>query len=198
MTASLTIQALRIAAILSVAAIAAFGTSVSVAQRGGTRIDAISRPAATRTFTSRSGAYTLRLSNHDGWRSATVVGELSRIGKTGPQPVWRKELSQPYGPRFAYISDAGAVVLVDEWRNIPSQFALMAIDPAGHLTAQYTFDKIVEALGVPRRSLSDHARVGIWMTEVPLFSSGQKSMRFKTGGRTMDLTLASGQLLVVE
>ena len=95
------------------------------------------------------------------------------------------------------VTDSGAVVLMDEWINVPSRHALMLLAPNGNELAHLGIDGLVRLLGVPRRTVSDHGRLGIWMSSAPALSADGRAVIFASGGRQLMLSLADGQVSAV-
>ncbi len=64
------------------------------------------------------------LSSADHWQTRSALAELQlRLGSE-LKPLWHKVLPQEHGPRHVLVLDSGAVVLMDEWINVPSRHAV--------------------------------------------------------------------------
>lgn len=161
-------------------------------------VDVISRPAATRVFLSPAGHYELTVSSADNWRTPRGVAELAEISGNERRLVWRQDLPHRMGPRTAVVTDSGTVVLIDEWINSPSPYALTVIDSSGKILAQYSLDQLIAALGVERRAISANARLGIWMSAAPVLSADGAAIIFRTGGRRLTVWVSDGRLSVAD
>lgn len=157
-------------------------------------MDRISRPAPIRHFVSPAGTCELSVSSADNWKTPYGVAALTRIGDKAQRVEWRTPLPHYRGPRTAVVTDAGDAVLVDEWVNSPSRHAVTVISAAGKILAEYSFDQLVALLGVERRQISAHARLGTWMSAEPVLAPDQTSIGFSVAGRHLQLQLADGRL----
>lgn len=160
----------------------------------GVVVDKISRPAPVRQFKSPAGGYEFTISSADNWKTPHGVAALVQLDGKTQRPRWNLALPHFMGPRTALVADSGTVVLVDEWINSPSRHALMVISPKGEMLADISFDELVAALGVERRDISTHARLGVWMSAAPVPSADGGSIRFAAGGRHLSIRLADGHL----
>lgn len=171
--------------------------AVSDASAGGAKTslaDRISLPAETREFRSPSDRYVFTLTTADHWKSRQAIARLSFRSGTELKNRWEKVLPQERGPRHVWVVDSGAVVLMDEWINIPSRHAVMLLAPDGRELADYGIDDIVRLLGVSRRTVADHGKLGIWMSSEPAVSDDQNSVIFRSAGRRLVLRLNDGGL----
>lgn len=155
--------------------------------------DRIVLPPERRIFSSPSGRFELTLESRDGWRSREALATM-RLLANGSQTVWHKILPHERGPRHVLVTDAGETVLVDEWINVASRYALVLLAADGGELARYGFDALVQLLGVPRRAVSEHARLGIWLSAPPSVAADGRSVRFEVAGRTLTLRLSDGVL----
>jgi hypothetical protein len=158
--------------------------------------DAISRPPAKRIFVSPAGRYKLIIENRDNWQTQEVVAALEEIVGVATRTVWQQALPHRMGPRAALVTDNGDVVLIDEWINSPSPYALSEIDVRGTTIAQYSLDQLIAALAVGRRAVSDNAHVGIWMSSPPVLRSDGASVEFRCAGKKFSLRLSDGALSI--
>src|SRR5262245_9840853 len=86
--------------------------------------DRITLPPASREFTSPSGKFVLVVSTKDSWKSPRATGELFSAGANRTL-LWSRELPQEYGPRFALVNDQGTVLMLDEWINVNTRYAIL-------------------------------------------------------------------------
>ena len=49
---------------------------------------------------------------------------------------WERELPQHHGPRQALVTKSGQVLLMDEWINVLSRYALVPMAPSGVTVAE--------------------------------------------------------------
>lgn len=143
-------------------------------------------PPAERRFGS---AFVLTIRTLDGWK--TPLGRATLVDSRG-EVRWERELPHHHGPRRVLVTLDGQVLLVDEWINVLSRYALTLIAPSGVTVAQYSGEQIISLLGVPRAAIRLNARWGPWMTTEPKLVGD--AVFFAAGGRRLVLGLADGQL----
>ncbi len=148
--------------------------------------DRIDLPPLERRFGS---GFVLTVKSLDGWK--TPLGRAMLVDARGGVK-WERELPQHHGPRQVLVTKSGQVLLMDEWINVLSRYALMLIAPSGVTMAEYSGEQIIRALGVPRAAIRLNARWGVWMTSEP--SVVGDAVFFEAGGRRLVLRLADGQL----
>jgi hypothetical protein len=156
--------------------------------------DRIVLPPERRTFGSPSGRFVLTLETTDGWRSRRALATLQLRTEAAPGTLWQQRLPHEHGPRHVLVTDAGETVLVDEWIRVPSRRALTLLAADGTEIAAYGFDALVQLLGVPRRTVADHARLGAWLSAPASVAADGRTVRFEAAGRTLVLSLADGSL----
>lgn len=162
------------------------------------RADRIALPPDRREFRSPSGNYILTLSSADHWQTRSALAQLQLRSGNELKPLWHRMLPQERGPRHVLVVDSGAVVLMDEWINIPSRHALMLLAPDGSELANYGIDDLVQRLGVSRRMVADQGRLGLWMSSAPVVSEDGSSVVFHSAHRRLILRLADGQLTAID
>jgi len=155
-------------------------------------------PPEIREFKSPSGDFVLTLSTSDHWKTRYANASLVEHDGTQSQQRWQQTLPHQHGPRHVLVTNAGAVVLADEWINIPSRRALMLIAPDGKILAQYSLDQLIETLGVSRKDITPNARHGIWLGALPAVSDDGSAVLLEAGGRHLRMSLADGALTVVD
>jgi len=153
--------------------------------------DRVDYPPKERRFVSASGVFILIVRAVDGWKTPRVAATLSKKG--GPV-LWQRELPHYHGPRRVLVTDDGHVLLVDEWINVVSRYALTLIGADGKTLASHSAEQVFSLLAVPRRAISEHARFGPWVTEGPELSADGKSALLWAGGRTLKLRLEDGRI----
>ena len=159
--------------------------------------DRISLPPEHRVFDSPSGRFRLEISTADHWKTRSATGEL-RDQKSPATPCWRQVLPQTQGPRHVLVTDQGMVLMIDSWINSPSPHALILLDINGQQRASYSIDAVISILGVARRTVTEHARLGIWLSATPALSADCSSILLASSGRKLTLKLADGSLLVAD
>jgi hypothetical protein len=150
--------------------------------------DKIDLPPVDRRFASAAGGFVLNVRTWDRWKSRKARATL----KQGGRVLWERELPQELGPRQVLVTNQGQVLFVDEWINVLSRYALTLVSPAGVTVAQYSADQVIAKLGVERRTITEHARLGPWVTDGPSLVPG--ALRFHAGGRRLELRLSDGAL----
>ena len=148
--------------------------------------DRIDLPPLERRFGS---SFVLTVKTLDGWKTPLARATLADA-RGGVK--WEQELPHHHGSRRVLVTQSGQVLLVDEWINVLSRYALTLIAPSGVTVAQYSGEQLISALGVPRAAIRLHARLGAWMTVEPRMDGD--SVVFEAGGRRLVLRLADGQL----
>jgi hypothetical protein len=159
-----------------------------------TNTDRITLPDARREFTSRSGGFAFVVSTRDDWKSLRGTGELFSVAGSTRTLVWSGELPQQYGPRFAIVSDTGTVLMLDEWINVSTPYAVVLRDRNNGQVAQHSTDAVQATLQVPMNEVTRLAKFGWWITAAPVLTSAGDAVRVETGGKILTIRLADGQL----
>ena len=151
------------------------------------------RPPVLRTFFSRSRAFRLivRVTTP---KDATAELWAGRDGHLTRR--WTRALPHEWGPRTALVTDKGFVLLVDEWINVIPRHALMIVDPAGRIVADYSGEQVITHLGVARSQISAAATTGPWRSGDPQLTPDGAAATLQAGGRTLTLDMARGRLKV--
>jgi hypothetical protein len=170
------------------------GTAGMARSAGTTTADRIVLPPDLRSFSSPSGQYVLELSSADHWRTRLARARLLARNSGSLEPAWTQTLPHERGPRHVLVTDTGAVVLIDEWINVPSRHALMLLSPGGERLAHYSIDALVQMLGVPRRTVAEHGKLGIWLSAAPSLAPDGSAVVLPSAGRRLLLRLADGSL----
>ena len=161
------------------------------AKPGAIAADRIDYPPLVQEFGSPSGAFHLTVKSLDSWKTPKAAATL-RLASGAM--LWQRDLPHYHGPRRVLVTDAGQVLLVDEWVNVVSRYALTLIARDGAVIAQYSAEQIISLLAVPRRAISARARYGPWIADGPNLSSDAQSALFQAGGRSLVLRLQDGLL----
>lgn len=156
--------------------------------------DAIARPPAQQVITSPNGSHILVLRAPENSADKRLVATFYTVSENLCQPQWSQTLPQEYGPRFVLVNDQGYTVLLDEWINVASSYAVMVLDPSGQVVAQHSFDQVASLLRVPRADVVEQARFGWWISAAPTLNRSGTTVRVPTAGRQLQITVATGQL----
>ncbi len=153
-----------------------------------TTADRIAQPPLRQIFTNEP--YRLVISAADQWQTPRVRGQLYE----GDTLRWQKDLPHEYGPRFALIGPAGQVLLLDEFINVASPYALTLIDLDGEVVVQRSFDDVQKALDISPAILTEQATSGWWISAPPSLNGRGSHALVETGGTTLKVDLATGEL----
>ncbi|HSM83988.1 MAG TPA: hypothetical protein VLS96_20020 [Nodosilinea sp.] len=156
--------------------------------------DALPIPPVLRHGGSPAGTYHLVLTLTDADGQRRTVASLYEITDQLCAPLWTQPLPHSYGPRLALVNDAGLVVLLDEWINVASPYAIVVLDPRGEVMAQHGFDDIVAATGATRAEVVDRAAQGFWLGGDPEFSRAGDRLFIPAAGGRLTLDLTTGDL----
>ncbi|WP_035992492.1 hypothetical protein [Leptolyngbya sp. KIOST-1] len=157
--------------------------------------DAIPHPPLLRHEASPAGAYHLILTlepDPSGSRHTTA----SLFASTGDrcQQVWSHPLPHSYGPRLALVTDAGTVVLLDEWINVATPRAIVVMGHDGTVEVESSFDDIVRVTGQTRGAVVEQAAQGFWISGPPTLEQPGSRVSIPTAGGKLVLDLDSGEL----
>lgn len=150
--------------------------------------DRIAQPPLRQTFTNEP--YQLVISAEDQWQTPRALSQLYE----GDTRRWQKALPHQYGPRFVLISPAGQVLLLDEFINVASPYALTLIDSEGKVIVQHSFDEVQKALDISPAILTEQASSGWWISAPPSLNVRGDRASVETGGTTLEVDLATGEL----
>jgi hypothetical protein len=156
--------------------------------------DRIDLPPERREFQAPGRHYLLVVATADAWKTAYPTAELLDIRSGSRHVLWSRVLAQQFGPRAALVSDRGQVLLVDEWINVTSRWALQLLDVNNRVVATHPHDAVLAALGVPSEVVSREARSGTWLSSAPALSADGQSARIAAGGRSLWVSLVDGRL----
>lgn len=140
-------------------------------------------------------AVEIRWSAQAGPHAAGSTASLLQIGGGGlRRVVWQQALPHRPRPRFVRVSDAGQLVLFDDWLNVRSERAVVVLAPDGRAVAQHDLEAVRAALGVPAAALAPLARHGVWMQSLPRLTAQGDACEVQAGGRTLVVKLPGGEL----
>lgn len=158
--------------------------------------DRIPHPPTLVEVTSPDGVYAFRVSSPDNWKSRRAVGELYQVTAGSPHLLWRRDLPHEFGPRFVLVGARGEVVLLDEWINVMSRYAVMVLSPTNQLVVTHRFQDVQRALDLPSAEIVRRARYGAWLASYPLLDPSGDAALVETGGKTLAIRLSDGHLSV--
>lgn len=157
--------------------------------------DAIPYPPVLRHLISEAGNYHLILTlEQDSSGARRTTASLFEATGDRCQQVWSHPLPHSYGPRLALVNNAGTVVLLDEWINVASPYAIVVMGLDGEVKAQYSFDDIVEITDQSRGEVVDQAAQGFWLSGSPEMNPTGAQVSIPTAGGQLTLDLARGEL----
>lgn len=108
--------------------------------------------------------------------------------------LWTKLLPHQIGPRYGFVSESGTVVLLDEWLNVFSPFAITVFDVNGEELVTYSTDEVASELKISRRQLAQTAKVGPWMRGRPFISDDGKDVVIPMGESKLFVNMVDGSL----
>ncbi len=159
-------------------------------------LDRIPRPPTLVESTSPDGQYAFVVSSPDNWKSKHAVGELYRVTDGSKRLLWRRHLPQEFGPRFALVGQQGQVLLLDEWINVMSRYAVMILSLTNQVVAQHHFSDVQRVLKVPSAEIVKRARYGAWITSPPMLDPSRQTVTVEAGGKVLSVHLSDGHLVV--
>jgi len=178
--------------VIAIAALLGVGWLSSVAMA----LDRISLPPLQEEFYSPNQRFKFVVSTSDGWKSRRSTGALfKQDGKTYTL-LWRRKLPHSYRPRFVLVGKAGEVLLLDEWINVTSPYAVMLLDRDNLVIAQHDFDAVQRVLGIPGAAIVRAARYGVWMTQPPELAATGDVALVKSAGKVLGISLLDGHLFL--
>jgi hypothetical protein len=156
--------------------------------------DAIPRPPLLRDIPSPTETFHLVLTTSDADNRQVVTAHLFAVTADQCQRLWAQALPHEYGPRFALVTDRGSTLLLDEWINVASDYAIRLLDRQGETIAQYSFDDIVAVTERHRADVVALASQGFWLSGEPsLAPSGDLAIVPAAHG-TLMVDLTNGEL----
>ena len=159
--------------------------------------DQLTHPPISQSF--ETGGYRFVVTGADEWQTPVATGKLYQ----GDSLLWEKPLPQQYGPRFVVVGEQGQVLLVDEFINVASPYALMLLDATGEPVATYAFEDIQQVLSVSAADLTRQATSGWWVSAAPQLmpledSTAGEAVLISAGGTYLVVSLSAGELASYE
>ena len=164
---------------------------------GAMASDQLVHPPISQSF--ETGDYRFVVTGADEWQTPVATGQMYQ----GDSLLWEKPLPQQYGPRFVVVGERGQVLLVDEFINVASPYALMLLDAAGEPVATYAFEDIQQVLSVSAADLTRQATSGWWVSAAPQLrqledSTAGEAVLISAGGTYLVVNLSAGELASYE
>jgi hypothetical protein len=159
--------------------------------------DFVPLPPSRTEAVSPNGQYLLVVQSTDEWKSKHPAGRLFHQTALGPQLIWKKDLPQEYGPRYALVGNQGQAIFFDEYINVKSRYAVMLINYQKHLEISHDFDNIAELLDMPVASIVKNATGGWWMIGEPMLDVSGTTAVVCAAQKRLQIDLNTGQLSVV-
>jgi hypothetical protein len=157
-------------------------------------IDRIPLPPVREEYFSPSGSYMFVVSTADDWKSMQSSGDLFSIDGGTRKLLWSRVLPQNYRPRFVLVGNQGEVLLLDEWMNVKSPYAVVVLDNKNHVIAQYDFDAIQKILDIPEAKIVRMAKHGWWITSPPKLNASEGIALIEAAGKIVTVRLHDGRL----
>lgn len=160
--------------------------------------DEIATPDTHRTYESLNGIYRFEIIGEEHWQSKQATGYLYNVTTDRIDLLWQSRLPQEYGPRYVVVGSQGQVLLLDEFINVSSPYAVVLLNLTGDIVAQYSFDDLERVLNVPRAEIVAQAQQGWWISADPEHNVNRGRVMIETAGKTLSIDLTTGQLTVSE
>ena len=175
--------------LVSVLACHPLSVTDSLEETGSSSVsDRIQHPAIEQRF--ENGDFQLVIRAVDDWDTPRAIAQLYESDSLR----WERPLPHGYGPRYAVVGPQGQVLLLDEYINVASDYAIALFSPQGQQIAQYSFDDIQQKAAVPAAKLTRQATSGWWISAPPPSSAPTNQVIISTGGTTLTIHLLTGEL----
>ncbi len=166
----------------------------SLSSAAGAATDSIPLPPTREELFSPSKNYVFVLSTPDNWKSKKAVGELFQVTTNTRKRLWTRLLPHEYRPRYVLVGSEGQVLLLDEWINVKSRYAVMLLSRENHLVAQHDFDAVRNLLDVPVAKVVRMAKYGWWIASPPTLDTSGEIVRVEAAGKVLIIHLCNGYL----
>ncbi len=156
--------------------------------------DSIALPPTTRESFSSNKQYQFVISSGDGWKTKHPAGHLYGSEGGTRKLLWQGTLPQEYGPRFVLVSRRGTVLMLDEWINVKSSYAVVVLNPPAKNWIRHGFEEVEGTLGAARSVLVDSAKFGWWISSMPTFLDDERKARVGAAGKHLVVDLMTGEM----
>lgn len=184
--------------ILVQAAVLCVATGTALSSSRVVATDTVPPPPVREEFFSPARDYVFALSTPDHWKSSKSVGELFQVAGNTRNLLWTRPLPHEFRPRYVLVGSTGHVLLLDEWINVSSRYAVMILDRDSQLVAQYDFDSVQRVLGVPVSKVTEMARHGWWIMSPPTLEPSGERARVGAAGKVLTIRLSDGDLSLAQ
>jgi hypothetical protein len=175
------------------------GTALSGAGTGPAQVpeaDYVPPPPVRAEYASATGKYIFVVATSDNWQTRRSSGSLYETAKPGPRLLWTRALPHEWRPRHVVVSDAGNVLLLDEWANIASRVAVMLLSRANHVIAVHDYAAILRVLEMPAAKVARAATLGTWIQAPPAVVGDGSTVTVAAAGKVVGIDLSDGRLFV--
>lgn len=158
--------------------------------------DRMLAPPLIRRFYSSNRRYLLVIKSVDKWASSRCRAEFSSPSRGVAGTLWRRDLPQPFGPRFAMIANSGVCAFVDVWQAQSTDWAIALLDAQGKLLRSYTTADVIRVTGASEDAVLDAAAPGLgwWLAGKPRFAPNGASIHAPILNGTITVLLADGSI----
>jgi len=153
--------------------------------------DLVSGPAPMPAVLSPAGAYVFEVAMDKDWRTRPAMGRLYATQGGQRRLLWERSLPQPVRPRYAFVSDDGAVLLLDQFHRVKAPVVAWLIDLQGKDVATLGFDDVIAAAGVTEHEILHQARQGAWIQTAPILRGD--SVIVGVADKTVAIDMKTGQ-----
>jgi hypothetical protein len=138
------------------------------------------------------------VSSSDSWNTNKALGELFVIDGKNRKLLWSRSLAQRYGPRFALLNNAGTTLLLDEWINVKSDFAVMILSRDNKELARHTFEAVRNVLDVSLEKVIKLSKHGWWISAPPKLGAEGKTAAVQAAGKILVIDLSDGNMFLAK
>ena len=168
----------------------------SVIESDSLEADSITLPPTRQTFANGDYQLVIEAANQfpttDQWQAENAIAKLYKNDTL----QWQQPLPHAYGPRFVVLSAYGKTLLLDEFINVASPYAITLLSATGEQIAQYRFEDVADALALPAVAITQQATSGWWISTPPALSARENLVFIQTGGQYLTVELITGELTV--
>jgi hypothetical protein len=159
-------------------------------------MDRIKLPPLKQEFFSPQKKYSFVISTLDKWQTEKARGQLYQLTGNNRKLLWSKQLPHIYSPRFVFLGDKGDILLLDEWINQPTSYAIILLDKNNKTMLHYSFNSLAILLQTSPDKLAANAKYGTWIMAIPQWDALGKTVVVETFNKTLKIDLENGTLIV--
>lgn len=172
----------------------AITTGSAGTQNGAAADDAMRLPPTYAEFPSPGNGHLFIVASPDEWRSKHAVGRLFRLAGDGRRLLWEGRLPQEYGPRYVLVGRRGQVLMLDEWINVKSRYAVTLLNPETGTFIHHDFDTVQQALAVAAATIVRMAGSGWWISSPPWLDASRPVAYVPAAGKLLAIDLNTAEL----